>query len=271
MAFRVRFRFAGRSAALCMLGVVGLAASLTGCTAPGRPLSSSPPAASRSQSYPAPLGQAAVVDDNQICQLASDPAVPAGKRRSAAGECDALLRHSTVTKPAPSYTRRPPVQLSARDCASGQLSARFLGGGFGTGDDFGGIVLWNPGERPCRVHGPVTFAAYYADGSSDRKATVIRPITASPRTLPARMPAHRDGQDTGGYLVADLMGPERDDPAQPNWLCRPQDEGTPTSLELSIGALAVHVPNKDSGSPQNTSIFGCHGQVLLVDVAGPSS
>ena len=182
---------------------------------------------------------------------------------------------ATGTKPGPpsSHPRPSPpaTQLLAADCLSSQLGARFVGGGFGTGNDFGEIVIWNPGTQPCRLHGPVSFTAYYADATRDRKATVNRPITAAPRTLRGRMQAPRDGKDPAGYLVAGLMGPERDDPAQPNALCRPQDEGTPASLELSIGSVAVHVTNKDSGSPQNTGIYGCHGTVLLLDLLGPSS
>jgi hypothetical protein len=275
----LRARPAGRSAGVvfCMFGVVAITASLTGCAEPARSLNSSPAAASRSQpyrSYP-PVGTA-VSERNPICRLARNPAVPAAKRSSAAGECDTLLSHAIVTKPVPppgNYIRPSPssTRPAAADCRSSQLGARFVGGGFGTGNDFGEIVIWNAGTRPCRLHGPVSFAAYYADASRDRKATVNRPITATPSTLPGRMPAPRDGQDPAGYLVAGLMGPERDDPAQPNALCRPRDEGTPASLELSIGSITVQVTNKDSGSPQNTSIYGCHGTVLLVDVRGPSS
>jgi hypothetical protein len=274
MGFRERRRFAGRSAGVtfCVLGVVGVAASLTGCSEPAPLPGSARTGAWPYSSYP-PLGTAASAR-NPSCRLAQDPAVPAAKRSSAAGECDALTSQPIVTKPPPSnYTRPSPpaTQLAAPECVSSQLGARFIGGGFGTGNDFGEIVMWNPGSRPCRVHGTVSFAAYYADGSRDRQATVNHRITAKFSTLPGETPVPRDGQEGAGYLVAGLMGPERDDPTQPNALCRPRDEGTPASLELSIGSITVQVANKDSSSPQNTSIFGCHGQVLLVDVLGPSS
>jgi hypothetical protein len=263
--------------AFCILGVIAAAASLTGCSQPAPLANPAPAGASPSQSYLRyPPLSTTDVESNSACQLARNSAVPAAKRSSAAGECDALFRHGTVTKsaPPPSHTRRPlppATQSEAPDCVSGQLSARFFGGGFGTGNDFAEIRMWNPGLQPCRVHGPVTFAGYYADGSVDRNATVNRRMTATPRTLPGKMPAPREGQDPSGYLVADLMGPERDDPAQPNALCRPQDEGTPAGLELSVGSLTFRVSNKDPDSPQNISIFGCHGQVLLVGVWGPSS
>lgn len=273
MTFGARRRFAGRSGSVtfCMLGVVGVAASLAGCAEPARPLSSPPAAASRSQSYlPYSSLDSAVVGSYPRCRLAPDTAVPVETHRSGPEACDALLSRATdtVTKPGPPSNRSSPTatQPPVADCVSSQLGARFVGGGFGTGNDFGEIVLWNQGTQPCRVLGPVTFAGYYPDGSRDRNATVNRPITAMPSILPGTMPAPRDGQDQGGYLVAGLMGPERDDPTQPNALCRPRDEGTPASLELSIGSITVHVTNKDSSSPQNSSIYGCHGRVLLVDV-----
>jgi hypothetical protein len=163
----------------------------------------------------------------------------------------------------------PTTQPSAPDCIASHLDARFLGGGFGTGNDFGEMVIWNPGPQPCQLHGRVGFAGYYADGSQDRNAVMEHPMGSGFITLPGTMPPPRDGQDTSDYLVALLMGPERDDATQPDLLCRPQDEGTPAALVLSIGSVTVRTTNKDPRSVQITSIYGCHGRVLLEDLHGP--
>jgi hypothetical protein len=66
-----------------------------------------------------------------------------------------------------------------------------------------------------------------------------------------------------------MMGFERDDGTQPDALCRPRDEGTPAVLDLSVGAVTVTATNADPGSPQSTSIYGCHGRVSLEALYGP--
>jgi hypothetical protein len=231
-------------------------------------------AASPAQSsvvYPAP-GTAAF-RNNPECLFASNTAMPAAKRSIANTECDKLLRQATnpVTKPVlPTESSSPASQSPAPACRPGQLEARFLGGGYGTGNDFGVIVLWNPGPAPCQLAGPVGFAGYDPDGSRDANAGLAHPIASQITRLPAAMHQPRDGQDLSGYLVVYLMGTERDDPAQPNGLCRRQDEGTPATLVLSIGSVTVRTANSDPGSVQVTGVYGCHGRVLLEDLQGPS-
>lgn len=154
-------------------------------------------------------------------------------------------------------------------CTSIELGARFAGGGFGGGNDFGGIWIWNPGPRPCRLSGAITFTAYYAGGAFDRNAMANRPVQPLSARLPARMPRPHDGADPSAYLIAFLMGPERDDPTQPDALCRTQDTLSPATLVLSIGTVTVRVANNDPGAVQNTTVYGCHGRVLFEDVRGP--
>lgn len=196
----------------------------------------------------------------------------------AAGLLTACASHLSVV-PVAAHTSRPmtkPVLSTvissaailppAPSCRSGQLKARFVGGGYGTGNDFGAIVVWNPGPTPCQLHGPVSFAGYYSDGSRDPKAVPVRAITSGVIRLPGNMRPPRDGQDLSGYLAAYLMGPERDDSSQPNALCRRQDEGTPAILVLTIGSMTIRTANSDPGSVQVTGVYGCHGQVLLEDL-----
>lgn len=159
---------------------------------------------------------------------------------------------------------------SVAGCTTATLQARFVGGGLGTGNDFGAVVVWNTGPRPCRLAGPVGFSALLASGAVDPVATANRPVQLATVVLPARMPAPTAGQGEDRYLVADLMGPERDDPAQSDGLCRAADKVTPKTLLLSIGPVRLSVRNLDRWShPDVPSIYGCHGRVLLEDVRGP--
>ena len=83
----------------------------------------------------------------------------------------------------------------------------------------------------------------------------------------------RESADPSGYLVATVMGPERDDPMQPDGLCRSQDELTPAVLVLSIGRVTLRIRNQDLASPAirgiSRAVHGCHGRVLLEGLAGP--
>jgi hypothetical protein len=254
---------------------VAAGALLTACASQSPRPGAVPAVASLSASYVVypPPGTAAI-QRTSSCQLARNIAVPVAKRSSALAECNRLLSRATdpVTKPVlPSATAltSPPLQPAAPDCVSGQLGARFIGGGGGGGNDFGEIVIWNPGAEPCQLHGHVRFAGYYPDGSRDSHAVMAHPLTSAVVTLPSNMPPYRDLQDQSGYLAALLMGPERDDPSQPNALCRPQDEGTPAVLVLSLGSVTIRATNEDRESPQNTSVYGCHGRVLLEGIEGP--
>ena len=159
-------------------------------------------------------------------------------------------------------------------CTTSDLHARQVGGGYGGGSDFGSIVAWNTSNRPCQLEGAVHFAAYYADGTLDRLAVPNRVPATLRAVLPSRMAPYRDGADFGPYLSALLMGPYRDDGAQPNGLCRLQDERTPSILELTIGDVRLRVANYDPNIRDEKgltkSVYGCHGQILLESVHGPS-
>jgi hypothetical protein len=146
------------------------------------------------------------------------------------------------------------------------LGARFAGGGLATGNDFGSIVIWNSGATPCQLGGTVTFGAYFSDGRRDPNAHPNRRTPPLTVVLPATMRPYHDGADRARYLTADLMGPARDDPAQPDAVCRQQDKLAPALLVLRIGALTFRVANSDPKSPQVKQMYGCHGRVLLEQV-----
>jgi hypothetical protein len=176
-----------------------------------------------------------------------------------------------VTKPAVPSTMSTPAPLfqrAALDCTSNTLGAEFRGGGYGGGNDFGGIWIWNTTSQPCTLHGSVAFAAYLPDGFRDPAAETNGTVSFRPTTLPPNMTAPPDNADPSDYIFAGLMGSERDDPTQPNGLCRPQDEQTPATLALSLGTASLEVRNYAAGSPVK-AIYGCHGRVLLEGVTGP--
>ena len=261
------------------LGLALAGAFLAAC-ADAAPGPSSPGAAVSSPQpsyvvYPPP-GTAAVEND-PICEYARNTAFPVVKRSFAMLECDRLLSRATepVTKPVISTATAPPTQPPAGPpagiCTALDLGARFGGGGFGGGNDFGEIWIWNLSPRPCRLSGAVTFAAHYADGARDDDAVANRSVRPVSLTLPSGMAAPRNGADPSAYLIARLMGPERDDPTQPNGSCRPQDERTPATFVLSLGSVTVRVTNNDPSSSQNTSVYGCHGAVLLEGVQLPQT
>lgn len=258
------------------LAAIAAAVVLAGCAsaAPQPKPTAAAAVASATQSYvvyPAPGTSA--VENSPICQLAHNTEVPAPKRSSANDECNQLLSRATepVTKPAvpPTVsTPTPPFQSSAPDCTANFVHAEFRGGGYGGGNDFGGIWIWNPQSQPCTLRGRVAFAAYLSDGSPDPGAVINGTVTFSPTTLPANMPAPQNNADPSNYLVAALMGPERDDPGQPNGLCRSQDELTPATLALTLGTVSLRLRNQDADS-QVKAIYGCQGRVLLESVTGP--
>lgn len=226
-----------RRVTLCVAGPVAMAVLLLGCARPA-----AQPRSTR----------AAIVPSHSTTEAMPMPVIQS---------------EASSTRP-----RRPRSLKSPRaaHCVSGQLDGRFVGGGFGMGNDFGELLIWNPSNRPCSLQGPVTFAAHYADGSVDRNATVNRPISRKASKLPRRMAAPRDGQGRSRYVVVSLMGPERDDPTRPNGGCRAQDEAHPATLRVHIGQVTIGANNNDAMAAQVSSIYGCHGAILLEGVAGPA-
>jgi hypothetical protein len=160
-------------------------------------------------------------------------------------------------------------------CRIHDLGARFQAGGYGGGNDFGSVEIWNPGTAQCRLAGTVTFTAFFADGNADPNARPNWRLTPLGVTLPAHMIQPPEGADPSGYLVATLMAPERDDPAQPDGLCRPRDEMPPAAFVLSIGRETLRIRNLDPASPaslgRSRAVYGCHGEVLLEDLTGPQA
>jgi hypothetical protein len=154
-------------------------------------------------------------------------------------------------------------------CRSQTLGMRLQAGGYGGGNDFGSIEIWNAGPAECRLAGAVAFTAVFAGGAIDPNARPSRQLAPVAVMLPGHMLRPGEGADTSLYLVATVMGPEGYDPAQPDGSCRSQDELTPATLVLSIGPVILRIRNQDPAALDNRAVYGCHGQVLLEDLAGP--
>ena len=157
----------------------------------------------------------------------------------------------------------PPVRL----CRTGDLAAVFSGGGFGTGNDFGSLIIWNHSPARCELSGVPKFSAYYRDGRRDRHVEVNEPWRPLHIVLPGHMPAFVRPRGLAGYVMAVLIGPERDDPARRDGTCREADKRGPARLILELDAAVVNVRNRDPDPRSDVdAVFGCHGRVLLGDV-----
>lgn len=132
--------------------------------------------------------------------------------------------------------------------------------------DFASAWIWNRTDEPCTVTRPVSFRAYYADGTLDRNAAVDRRVSLRAATLPARMSPVNEQSDSERYLVVLLSGAERDDPTSPDGECHRIDERTPATLVVELGTLVVRIHNV---AADGTHLYGCHGRVFLAGVSGP--
>ena len=169
-------------------------------------------------------------------------------------------------------THAPRLTAPIPTCQTLNLRATYRGGGLGTGNDFGSIVVWNTGPRPCALSGRVGFSAWLADGARDAAAGTEKTVTVA-ATLAPRTPQPTPGADLsqGSYLQALLTAPERDDPGQPDGLCRTRDKLTPKVLRLTIKAIALDVPNHDPHADGRLrSLYGCHGRMTLTGIEPPT-
>jgi hypothetical protein len=130
--------------------------------------------------------------------------------------------------------------------------------------DFGTVVVWNASPEACRIGGRVAFTAYLSDGTRDLAAQNNQAVVLRFFVMRPGMVAPPEFSEIDNYLFFILAGVERDDPAQPDGVCRAADEVAPSRLVLTIGTLALETPNDDKGNPmRNPWIYGCHGKVLL--------
>jgi hypothetical protein len=164
------------------------------------------------------------------------------------------------------------IVFRAPACRRHQLTARFRAGGYGAGNDFGNIEIRNTGSGPCRLAGSVGFAAYFADGRRDSNAVVeVHRDYASALLLPTRHWQSAEIREALADVI--VSGEYRDDPAQPDALCRTQDEGHPLTLIVTIGQRVFRVQNYDAAGRNDGYglmwVEGCHGQLSVSGIVRP--
>lgn len=135
-------------------------------------------------------------------------------------------------------------------CAPDAVSLTYRGGGFGTGDNFGVIVLTNTGRVTCEVRrvrlrvSPVN-AMHHEIRTGPRWENVVTAahITLTAHGGPPRW-GHRPraGDQWGEILIG---GNGRDDARSPSALCAPKNEVTPYAWRVT-GSFHAIVRNLDA-------------------------
>jgi hypothetical protein len=183
-------------------------------------------------------------------------------------------RRQRVVASAPRRARSPEVTYVPRLCQRDDLASRFVGGEAGTGKWFGGIVVRNIGQRPCRLSGRVRFSAYYQSGRRDSLSRVVHDPGFEPQFLGRSLSIVLRGQLLHSrsnvrqhpYLDAVLEG-AGDDPSESNGLCKAHEELTPRWFVLRVGQIAIHTVNRGSPGPNDMpSMSGCFGDIALAAI-----
>ena len=66
-----------------------------------------------------------------------------------------------------------------------------------------------------------------------------------------------------------LSGAARDDPTQPDGMCRAAEEETPSRWGGTIGSVVLQFPNLGDPGPNNIpSVYGCHGAIGVAALLG---
>ena len=155
---------------------------------------------------------------------------------------------------------------AAPACLRSQLTLTYRGGGFGAGNDFGGIIIRDTSPRPCRLTGRARVTGLGAHGrpvTNTVAARITSPGVLSPRAAP--IPAHAG--PPAGELAYDwgLAAEYRDGPAgvdrgycQPLWVI-------PAAWRVSLGGGTVIVRNTDPSNrnplSQSGGLITCQGKL----------
>lgn len=190
--------------------------------------------------------------------------------RHSASAVDTTVTTAHLVKPTLSTvalsSSPPPAPAPARHCSSGDLSGRINGIQGAGQNQVGGIAVWNTSGSPCRLYGPVSFTARYADGRPDSNIRQAQRFGTLVVTLPARgSPIARAGVDAQ-YALAMLNAPEfRSD----GGTCYDQLNDGPASFVLTFHDVRLTVPNVNRGYGSWRAFSGCAGGIWLDEVRPP--
>ena len=147
------------------------------------------------------------------------------------------------------------------------LEAALVGIQGATGNLAGGVRVGNGSSSPCRLYGPVSFAAYYADGRLDANAQRSGLVPTLVVTLPAHGMSTSITAGPSTYLVLLLLAPES---SADGGDCYDELPHGPTTFVLSFREVRVTTPNVTAGNPGGiTKLSGCAGRIYAVDVKVP--
>ncbi len=144
-------------------------------------------------------------------------------------------------------------------CRAGELALDYYGGGPGTGNDFGTILVRDVGPRPCLLPGPIGVVGTDADGH-DVTHRLSYPV-APGLVLSSRAPRVPIGEEPPlGEVVGELglSAEYRDGPYPPSYLCVGHYV-IPRFWRLSFlfGTVTVRNASRDPGYPAFSSLLTC--------------
>jgi hypothetical protein len=149
-------------------------------------------------------------------------------------------------------------------CTASQLALDYRGGGFGAGNDFGGIVFRDTSAAPCQLAGTVRLTGLDATGQPDTgtiTAAMAGPGVLSPKA--PLVPAY--GAPAPGQLVyLWSLGAEYRDGSTASGLCaRPV---TPAAWRVTLAGPGTFVvrdvaPGRNGGVSPTGGLITCAGNV----------
>lgn len=168
-----------------------------------------------------------------------------------------------LTFPASTTPTAPP----ARPCAAADLEAALVGLQGATGNLAGPVRVGNRSSSPCRLYGPVSFAAYYADGRLDANAKRTGLESSLLVTLPAHGMSTSITTGSSTYLVLLLVAPEAGADGRD---CYDELPHGPTTFVFGFRDVQLTAANVNRGNPGRfTKISGCAGRIYVDGVILP--
>jgi len=178
--------------------------------------------------------------------------------------------HPPRRLPTPSATSSP---LGAAPCTPRDLRLSYRGGGLGTGNDFGEIVVRDVGVTPCALSGSVSVQALrtpngplitiYGGGTNLRgpstfPAGLILTPNAPPDVGTTPLPTNVT------EAAISLQGGERDDP-KTGAMCATSDEVTPGDWKVEMAGSTFVVANRQEppGPDGPAGLFACRANFNL--------
>lgn len=148
-------------------------------------------------------------------------------------------------------------------CLKSQLALDYRGGGFGAGNDFGGIVFRDTSVVPCQLAGTVRLTGLDAAGQPDT-GTITAPMAGPGVLSPKAPPVPAYSAPAPGQLVyLWLLGAEYRDGSTPGGLCARPVTPAAWRVTLDPGTFVVRnaAPGRSGGVSPAGGLITCAGNV----------